>query len=125
VTAVIGSPGYERDEEAIRDRAGRAWDRNHDAIGVARQLLAILASPDRTKDLAAVKVPTLVVHGADDPLVMPSGGEATAAAIPGAQLLMIPGMGHEMSRGVWPQVIDAIVANAAPAQAPAPSGSER
>jgi pimeloyl-ACP methyl ester carboxylesterase len=117
VTAVIGSPGFERDEAAIRERAGRAWDRNHDAVGVARQLLGILASPDRTEGLAGVGVPTLVVHGADDPLVTPSGGEATAAAVPGAQLLMIPGMGHDLPRGVWPQVIDAIAANAAAARA--------
>jgi pimeloyl-ACP methyl ester carboxylesterase len=117
VSAVIGSPGFERDEARIRARAGRAWDRSHDPLGVARQLVAILASPERTGALAGVAAPTLVIHGADDPLIDPSGGRATAAAVPGAELVIIPGMGHDLPPGVWPQVIDAIVANAARARA--------
>jgi pimeloyl-ACP methyl ester carboxylesterase len=117
ISAIIGSPGFDRDEARIRQRAGRAWDRNHDPLGVARQLVAILASPDRTGPLAVVTAPTLVIHGADDPLIDPSGGRATAAAVPGAQLVIIPGMGHDLPPGVWPQVVDAIVANAARAQA--------
>ncbi|MDQ3573985.1 MAG: alpha/beta hydrolase, partial [Actinomycetota bacterium] len=76
-------------------------------------LCAILASGDRTASLAKISAPTLVVHGTEDALIQPSGGEATAKAIPGAELLMIEGMGHDLPSGVWPQVVDAVVANAA------------
>jgi pimeloyl-ACP methyl ester carboxylesterase len=118
VTDVIGSPGYPRDETRIRERAGQSWDRNHDPRGVARQLVAILASPDRTPALAGVRVPTLVIHGEADPLIAPSGGKATAAAVPGAELLVIPGMGHDLPVDTWPTIVDAIVANTARAAAP-------
>lgn len=115
---VIGSPAYPAGEAKIRDRAGRAWDRGHDARGVARQLIAILASPDRTERLATLNMPALVIHGEADPLVGVSGGRATAEAIPGAELLVIPGMGHDLPPEVWPQVVDVIFANAARASAP-------
>jgi pimeloyl-ACP methyl ester carboxylesterase len=105
---VIGSPGFEFDEQALRERAGLAYDRRYDPAGVARQLAAILATPDRTADLGSVSVPTLVVHGAQDSLVNVSGGRATAAAIPGAELLVVEGMGHDLPRAVWPQLIDRI-----------------
>ena len=110
--AVIGSPGFPRDEDEIRRRGAAAWERSHDPEGVARQLLAILASPDRTPVLCDVKVPSLVIHGAADPLVNATGGEATAKAIPGAELVMIEGMGHDLPEGAWPQIVDAIDANA-------------
>ena len=118
VAAVIGSPGYPRDEARIRERAGQAWDRGHDEAGVTRQLLAVLASPERTEALGSVRVPTVVIHGADDPLIDLSGGRATAAAVPGAELVVIRGMGHDLPAEVWPRVVDAIVANAARAAAP-------
>jgi pimeloyl-ACP methyl ester carboxylesterase len=107
---VIGSPGFEFDEAALRDRAGLSFDRAHDPAGVARQLAAILTTPDRTADLGKVEVPTLVVHGAQDRLVDVSGGRATAAAIPGAELVVVEGMGHDLPRAVWPQLLDAIAA---------------
>ena len=107
---VIGSPGFEFDEHGLRERAGLSFDRAYDPAGVARQLAAILASPDRTADLARVAVPTLVVHGAQDALVDVSGGRATAAAIPGAELLVVEGMGHDLPRAVWPQLVDRIAA---------------
>jgi pimeloyl-ACP methyl ester carboxylesterase len=110
---VIGSPGFEFDESALRDRAGLSFDRAYDPAGVARQLAAILTTPDRTRDLKAIAVPTLVVHGAEDALVDISGGRATAAAIPDAELLVIDGMGHDLPRAVWPQVIERITALAA------------
>ena len=112
---VIGSPGYPLDVEWLSDVAGRAYDRGYDPAGVARQLLAIHASGDRTAGLAGVSVPTLVVHGEDDPLVGVDGGRATAAAVPGAELLVIPGMGHNFPRELWPQIVDAFcrVANRA------------
>jgi pimeloyl-ACP methyl ester carboxylesterase len=108
---VIGSPGFPFDEGAIRQRAGEAWDRNHEPAGVARQAAAVLTQRDRTADLARLRVPTMVVHGADDPLVHLSGGEATARAIPCARLIVVPGMGHDLPRPVWPAVIDAVVDN--------------
>ncbi len=107
---VIGSPGFEFDEAGLRERAGLSFDRAYNPAGVARQLAAILASPDRTADLARVAVPTLVVHGEQDALVNVSGGRATAAAIPGAELLVVDGMGHDLPRAVWPQLVDRITA---------------
>ena len=112
---VIGSPAYVQDEGALRQRAMASYDRSHDPAGYARQLVGIAASPDRTADLGAVSVPSLVIHGEDDPLVDVSGGRATAAAIPGAELVVIPGMGHDLPPQLWDQIIDAAVANAAKA----------
>ena len=109
---VVGSPGFPvSDEERLR-RVTAKYDRSYRPAGRARQYAAILASPDRTAALHAVTVPTLVIHGEDDPLVGVSGGRATAAAVPGADLLVIPGMGHDLPSEVWPRMIDAIVANA-------------
>lgn len=107
---VIGSPGFEFDEPALRERAGLSFDRAYDPAGVARQLAAILTTPDRTPDLGKVDVPALVVHGAQDQLVDVSGGRATAAAIPGAELMVVEGMGHDLPRAVWPRLIDAVTA---------------
>src|SRR3954470_21078994 len=115
----IGSPGFPRDEDDLRQMAAASFDRGHDPTAAGRQLAAILASGDRTRDLSAIRVPTLVIHGTDDRFVAPSGGRATARAIPGARLLMIPGMGHDLPRGAWPQIIEAIAQNAARARAPA------
>ena len=113
---VTGSPDYPTSEAELRDRAGQAFDRNFDPVGGARQLAAALASPDRTTDLADVRVPTLVIHGADDPLIQVSGGHATAAALPDAELLVIDGMGHDLPRQLWPQVIERISAHIARAE---------
>jgi pimeloyl-ACP methyl ester carboxylesterase len=107
---VIGSPGFEFDEAGLRERAGLSFDRAYDPAGVARQLAAILTTPDRTRDLGKLDVPALVVHGAHDQLVDVSGGRATAAAIPGAELIVVEGMGHDLPRDVWPQLVDAITA---------------
>jgi pimeloyl-ACP methyl ester carboxylesterase len=107
---VIGSPGFEFDEQALRERAGLSYDRRYNPAGVARQLAAVLATPDRTADLAAVGVPALVIHGERDSLVNVSGGRATAAAIPGAELLVVDGMGHDLPRAIWPEITDRITA---------------
>jgi pimeloyl-ACP methyl ester carboxylesterase len=104
----IGSPGYPRDEEDLRMRAARAWDRGVNPAGFARQLGAVYASGDRTPALASLAVPTLVVHGEDDPLVPLAAGLATAAAIPGADLWTVPGMGHDLPRALWPEMIGRI-----------------
>jgi pimeloyl-ACP methyl ester carboxylesterase len=114
----IGSPAFPVDEDRLRRRAAALYDRSFYPPGVARQLIAVLASPDRTRALAAVSVPTLVIHGRDDPLIPVSGGEATARAVPGAELLVIPGMGHDLPPELWPTLADAIAGNAARARAP-------
>jgi len=113
VWRVISSPGYPFDEQRIRDRGGASYDRRFLPAGVGRQLAAIIASPDRTERLGRVKVPTLVIHGDGDVLVNQSGGRATTAAIPGAQLLIMPGMGHDLLPVVWDTIVDAVVKNTA------------
>jgi pimeloyl-ACP methyl ester carboxylesterase len=115
--ALIGSPGFERDEEDLRRRAGMSFDRGRNPAGIARQLAAIIASGNRTKDLRQIRMPTLVIHGTADRLVSPSGGRATARAIPGARLMLIEGMGHDLPRALWPRIVDGIVENAARADA--------
>jgi pimeloyl-ACP methyl ester carboxylesterase len=107
---VIGSPGFPTPVDVLAERAAAAYDRCFYPVGIARQLLAILASGDRTDALRELDVPTTVIHGTDDPLVSASGGEATAKAIPGAELLMIEGMGHDLPEALWPTVLDAVEA---------------
>jgi pimeloyl-ACP methyl ester carboxylesterase len=110
---IIGSPGFVPDEEGIRRRTERAWDRDHDPAGVARQMAAVLTTRDRTMDLGRVRAPAVVVHGVSDPLIALSGGLATAQAIPDACLVALPGMGHDLPRAAWPAIADAIAENAA------------
>lgn len=107
----IGSPGFALDEDFLRWRAEATYDRSYYPDGFRRQLLAIFASGDRTSALAGITVPTVVIHGRDDPLITLSGGEATARAIPGAELVVIDGMGHDVPPGIWERLTDAIVAN--------------
>jgi pimeloyl-ACP methyl ester carboxylesterase len=114
--AKVGSPGFPRDEADLRELATMSFERGHDPAGSGRQLAAIIAGADRTKDLGTIRVPTLVIHGDKDKLVAPSGGRATAKAIPGARLMTIAGMGHDLPRPVWPRIIDAIAENAALAE---------
>jgi pimeloyl-ACP methyl ester carboxylesterase len=115
----IGSPSFERDEAHFRTMLGRAYDRGIDPAGSARQLAAILADGDRAPQLRRLDVPALVIHGTADRLINPSGGRATARAIPGARLLLIEGMGHDLPRAAWPRIVEAIADNAARAGEPA------
>jgi pimeloyl-ACP methyl ester carboxylesterase len=108
----VGSPGYPFDEELVRDLAGRSYDRGHNPAGVARQLHAITASGDRTAALRRLDLPATVIHGKSDRLVAPSGGRATAKAIPGARLRMIAGMGHDLPRPLWATFAEEIAATA-------------
>jgi pimeloyl-ACP methyl ester carboxylesterase len=108
VFGLVGSTGFDRDEQYIRERAAISYDRGFDVRAGGRQLGAILASGDRTRTLQRIKAPTLVIHGSVDKMIRPSGGRATAKAIPGARLMMVEGMGHDLPRGAWPQIIDAI-----------------
>ena len=112
IFGVVGSTGFPRDETYIRERAAHSFDRGYDVRAGGRQLAAITASGDRTRMLHGIRVPTLVIHGTVDKLIRPSGGRATARAIPGARLLMVEGMGHDLPRGAWPQLIDAIAGHA-------------
>ena len=101
-SAAVGSTGFVRDEDDIAARARRAYERGHDPLGAARQAVASLASGDRTARLAGLDVPTLVVHGLADRLCDPSGGRATAGAIPGAELWLVEGLGHDLPPGFRP-----------------------
>lgn len=109
---VIGSPGYPSEPEHTARVAGEMYERSHNPAGILRQMHAITASGDRTGALRQLQVPTVVIHGAKDPLVRPSAGRATAAAIPGARLKLLEGMGHDLPRELWPIFVEEIVANA-------------
>ncbi len=113
---VIGSPGFPRDEQRLKDVALRMFDRAHDPAAPGRQLGAIIASGNRTPALRRIRVPTLVIHGTKDKMIRKSGGRATARAIPGARLVMIDGMGHDLPEGAWPRLIGLITDHARAAQ---------
>jgi pimeloyl-ACP methyl ester carboxylesterase len=109
----IGSKQYDFEEAYKRERAARLFERGVYPAGSARQLGAVASAADRTEALAGVRAPTTVIHGDADPLVDVSGGRATAEAIPGARLVIVPGMGHDLPRALWSEIIDAIVENTA------------
>jgi pimeloyl-ACP methyl ester carboxylesterase len=110
--ALAGS-GFAFDEQFIRSISARAFDRAFYPQGVARQMAAVMVQENRKAALASVTVPTLVIHGTADPLLPPEHGRDTADAIPGAQLKLIEGMGHDLpeTKGPWLQIIDAIAAH--------------
>jgi len=108
----IGSPGFEMDEARIRERSGRDFDRAFHPEGTVRQMAAIVAHGSREEALARVAAPSLVIHGAADPLVPPGSGERTARAIPGAELLMIDGMGHDLPPQLFGTLANAIASHA-------------
>lgn len=114
-TRAMAGTGYPVDEAAARELAGRAFDRGNHPQGFLRQWAAILASGSRRRMLEDVRTPSLVIHGSDDPLLIPEGGRATARAIPGARLDMIEGMGHSLPAGVWPRIADGIARHVAEA----------
>jgi pimeloyl-ACP methyl ester carboxylesterase len=107
--AIGSGTAFPFDAEAVRRGAAGGYDRAHHPKGTGRQFAAILAAGDRTAALGQIRVPTLVVHGTEDQVIGVSGGEATAAAIPGARLLRVPGLGHELPPGFWPTLADALV----------------
>jgi len=108
IHGLVGSPAYPTEPTDIAERAGLAYDRGHDEMAIARQAVATVASGDRTPRLASLDVPTLVIHGTHDTLCDVSGGRATAAAIPGAELILIDGMGHDLPPGLWDRIADHI-----------------
>jgi pimeloyl-ACP methyl ester carboxylesterase len=121
--SLIGSPGFERSDAEIRELLERGYDRGLSPAGTMRQLGAIVDDGNRTRDLRRIKAPTLVIHGTKDKMIRVSGGKATARAIPGAELDLIEGMGHDLPRGVWPRLIDGIERTAARAEEPAPAAA--
>lgn len=104
----IWSPGFPFEEERARAFLEKSYDRSYYPQGMARQNAALMASGDRRPSLASIKAPTLVIHGADDPLMPVEAGKETARMIPGARLLIIPGMGHDMPKGAWAEIVRAI-----------------
>ena len=113
---VIGSPAYPHDVAWIRATGEEAFRRSSSSAGKIRQFAAILVSPDRRPGLASLAVPTLVLHGEEDPLIQLEGGQETAKAVPGARLVTYPGMGHDLPRELWPELIGEIVDHARQAE---------
>lgn len=112
VWRTIWSPGFSFEETRARTFIEKSYDRSYYPQGAVRQNIALIANGDRRKSLSTIAVPTLVIHGADDPLIPCEGGKDTARVIPGAKLLIIDGMGHDMPKGVWAPIVDAISKNA-------------
>ena len=104
----IGSPGFSTPDDELRAKVGAAFDRSYYPAGVGRQFAAIMASGSRVEMLKKLSVPTLVLHGADDPLVPVEAGRHTAAQIPDSTLTIIPGMGHDLATGLIPILVEAI-----------------
>ncbi|WNG59134.1 alpha/beta hydrolase [Archangium gephyra] len=122
---MVGSPAFPADPAAVAEIAGLAYDRDYDEVAIARQAVASVASGDRTRLLRALDVPTLVLHGLADTMCDPSGGRATAAAIPGAELVLIDGMGHNLPPGLWERLADHIAAIVRKGEARAAGASPR
>ncbi len=115
---VIGSPGYPIDEGWLRDLGEMMYVRGgFDPAARARQAAAMMAGADRRPDLAKLRIPAVILHGEDDPLIRPDGGRALAAAIPDSTLALVPGMGHDLPKPLWPSIVQQIrtVADRAPA----------
>lgn len=106
--SLIGSAAYASDPDALRTRAEATFDRGVSASGAVRQMLAILTQDDRTPRLRSLRVPALVIHGTADKMVHVSGGRSTAAAIPGAELLLVDGMGHDLPAELFETFVEAI-----------------
>jgi pimeloyl-ACP methyl ester carboxylesterase len=113
---VFSSPGYPPGDAYLRAVAERAYDRCYCPDGVGRQMLAVLVGGERTKLLETIRVPTLVIHGVDDPLIPVEAGMDTARRIPGAELRLVPGMGHDVAPGLTPTLVEAIAEHAAAAE---------
>lgn len=115
----IGSPGFPWPPGALAERARAETARAFNPPGVQRQMAAVRATGDRRARLAKITAPTLVLHGADDPLVPVAGGRDTAASIPGAELRIVPGMGHDLPPALYDTFVDAILRSVERARAPA------
>lgn len=108
----VGSGPGANTADGVQERAGETWDRGVSASGVARQMSAILSQPDRTHSLRELDVPALVIHGMSDKMVHVSGGRATSHALRGSELLLVPGMGHDVPPELHDTFVDAITRTA-------------
>jgi pimeloyl-ACP methyl ester carboxylesterase len=122
VSKIIGSTGFERDEERIRTKALESYDRAYYPDGVTRQMAAVMAHGDRRPGLNQLQLPCLVIHGDIDPLVPVTGAHDTHQNVPGAELMIIEGMGHDMPKGAWHQIVEGITSLTHQANATAPRG---
>jgi pimeloyl-ACP methyl ester carboxylesterase len=113
VSTMIGSPGYPHDPDETRARAEETWRRGYDPAGALRQMLAVITQPDRTPALRRLELTTCVIHGLADRMVHCSGGRATAAAVRGAELVLVPRMGHDLPRPLYGTFVDAVDRTAA------------
>jgi pimeloyl-ACP methyl ester carboxylesterase len=113
---VFASPGHPPGDAYLRAVAERAYDRCYCPEGISRQMLAVLTGMGRAELLKTIRVPTLVIHGVDDPLVPVGAGMDTAKRIPGAELRLVPGMGHDIAPGLIPTLVEAIAEHAAAAE---------
>jgi pimeloyl-ACP methyl ester carboxylesterase len=113
VAKVIASPGYPPDPERALKRAQVTWERGLNPSGTARQMAAIITAPDRARRLGQLSIPVTVVHGTADPLVRTVAGRATARAVPGAELVLVPGMAHDLPEPLWPHFADIVERTAA------------
>ncbi len=112
VLKMIAGQRFPFDEEWTRGKEAASYDRCFYPLGLGRQMLAIAAQNNRKAALASIKIPVLVIHGTDDPLIPVEAGKETAAVIPGAQLILMKGMGHDLPHGgIWPQIVEAITAH--------------
>ncbi len=110
---LIASPAYPTPDDKVRARAEETWERGLNFPGVMRHMIAVVTQPDRTPALSSLRMPVTVVHGTKDKMVHVSGGRATAKAVPGAELRLVPGMGHDIPEGLFDTFVDAISSSAA------------
>ena len=110
--------GFPFDEERLRNLTGASFDRSYYPQGLARQGSAAIANGYPKASIESIKVPTLVIHGDKDPFMPVEGGRETARLIPGAKLMIIEGMGHDMPKEVWPEITDAMTEHLVASSAP-------
>lgn len=99
------------DPDFVRALSAAKWDRDNDFHGTARQFVAVVSSGSRSEALRSVSVPTLAIHGTLDQLIQPDGSERLVEMVPGAELLLVEGMGHDLARDLWPTLVEAITSH--------------
>ncbi len=117
ILKLLENPGYPEDDAVLRQKADKWFDRGFNPAGMTRHSAAIMTAPGRVEALASLNIPTLVIHGSDDPLLPVATGQALANSIPGSAFLAIDGMGHNVSAAISPVWIDAIVPHMEDAEA--------
>jgi len=108
VWALIGSPGFPKDPDELVRRGNETFDRGVSRAGTMRQMMAVITQPDRTAQLRRLTMPTLVIHGLADRMVHVSGGRSTAMAVPGSELLLVDGMGHDFPKPLYDTIAAAV-----------------